>query len=213
MKSLNISEIFYSLQGETTFAGLPCIFVRLAGCNLRCSYCDTKYAYKTEYTKTILELIKEIEKYLPAKLVTITGGEPLIQSNVYELIDKLLEKNYKILLETNGSLPLDDIPEQVYKIMDIKTPGSGMSNEMLWDNLSLLDSKDEIKFVIKDKKDFNWSVKKIEKFKLEKMKVLFSPAYKYLDIKELASWILEAHKNLRLQVQLQKYIWGDRKGV
>lgn len=213
MKSLNISEIFYSLQGESTFSGLPSAFVRLAECNLRCSYCDTKYAYKINFTKTIPELINEIEKYLPVKLVTITGGEPLLQNNVYALMNKLLQKNYTILLETNGTLPLDKVPEKVYKIMDIKTPESGMSQKMLWDNLSLLDSKDEIKFVVKDKKDFAWSLRKIAEFKLEKMKILFSPAYKQLEAQELASWILKTRKVLRLQIQLQKYIWGDKKGV
>lgn len=213
MKSLNISEIFYSLQGESTFSGLPCVFVRLAECNLRCSFCDTKYAYEINYTKTIPELINEIKKYLPVKLVTITGGEPLLQDNVHELMDMLLEKQYTILLETNGSLPLDHLPKQVYKIMDIKTPGSGMSDKMLWDNIALLDSKDEIKFVVKDKKDFTWSIKKIEEFNLEKMNVLFSPAYKQLDVKELASWMLETKKDIRLQIQLQKHIWGEVKGV
>lgn len=213
MKSLNISEIFYSLQGETSFAGLPCIFIRLAECNLRCSYCDTKFAYETNYTSTIEEIILKIQEFLPVKLVMITGGEPLLQENAYNLLDLLLENNYKILLETNGSILLDRVPAKVIKIVDFKTPSSQMSERMNWENINHILSEDEIKFVIKDKDDFRWSLEKIRKFNLENRNILFSPVHDKLEAKELAQWILNSKKNFKLQIQLQKYLWGNKRGV
>lgn len=213
MKSLNISEIFYSLQGETSFAGLPCIFIRLAECNLRCSYCDTKFAYETNYTSTIEEIILKIQEFLPVKLVMITGGEPLLQENAYNLLDVLLENNYKILLETNGSILLDRVPAKVIKIVDFKTPSSQMSERMNWENINHILSEDEIKFVIKDKDDFRWSLEKIGKFNLENRNIFFSPVHDKLEAKELAQWILNSKGNFKLQIQLQKYLWGNKRGV
>lgn len=213
MKSLNISEIFYSLQGETSFAGLPCIFIRLAECNLRCSYCDTKFAYETNYTSTIEEIILKIQEFLPVKLVMITGGEPLLQENAYNLLDVLLENNYKILLETNGSILLDKVPAKVIKIVDFKTPSSQMAEKMNWENINHILSEDEIKFVIKDKDDFRWSLEKIRKFNLENRNILFSPVHDKLEAKELAQWILNSKGNFKLQIQLQKYLWGNKRGV
>ena len=213
MYLLNISEIFYSIQGETSFTGLPCIFIRFTGCNLRCSYCDTQYAYEKGEELDLDIILKIIKNYSPVKLVTITGGEPLLQDNVYKLFDKLLQKKYTVLLETNGSVALHKVPKRVIKILDIKTPGSGMTERMIWNNLSLLNEQDEIKFVIKDRDDFAWALEIIEKFDLEKHKILFSPVYRKLEVKKLAEWIKVSKKPIRLQIQLQKYIWGKKKGV
>lgn len=210
--SLNLSEIFYSIQGESTYAGLPCIFIRLAGCNLRCSYCDTRYAYTTRFTLTIKQILARIKRYSPVQLVEVTGGEPLIQEGSYTLLQALIsQKNlqtasHTILLETNGSILLDRVPAEVIKIVDIKTPGSRMADKMVWQNISLLNRNDEIKFVITDKTDFDWALEKIDKYKLLRFHVLFSPSYENLSLATLAAWILKAKIPVRLQPQLHKII-------
>jgi len=208
---MELSEIFYSLQGESSYAGLPCVFVRLAGCNLRCTYCDTKYAYESEFTLSVKEIIKEIEKYHPVKLVEITGGEPLLQGEAIKLMQLLIKKKYKVLLETNNSISLENVPKQVIKIVDFKTPSSGMSDKMLWENIQYFNEKDELKFVIADKQDFNWALKIIKKYELSKFRILFSPVFGILDQAELAEWILKMKLPIKLNVQLHKLLWGNKR--
>lgn len=209
---MELSEIFYSLQGESSCTGLPCVFVRLAGCNLRCTYCDTKYAYESEFTLSVKEIIKEIEKYFPVKLVEITGGEPLLQSEAIELMQLLIKKKYKVLLETNNSISLMNVPDQVIKIVDFKTPSSGMSEKMLWDNIAFFNDKDELKFVIADKQDFDWAIRAIKKNNLLKFQILFSPVFGKLDQTILAEWMLKTKLSIRLNVQMHKLLWSDRRG-
>ncbi|MDA3812645.1 MAG: radical SAM protein, partial [Candidatus Cloacimonetes bacterium] len=164
---LNISEIFYSIQGESTYAGLPCIFIRLAGCNLRCEYCDTTYSYESEINLSIEDILTKVKEYDPLKLIEITGGEPLLQPDVYQLFDLLHENEYKILLETNGSISMENVPDHVIKIVDVKCPGSGEENSFLLENLEFIDQeKNEIKFVLSDNFDYNWAKDFVLKYKL-----------------------------------------------
>ena len=210
---MELSEIFYSLQGESSYAGFPCIFVRLAGCNLRCTYCDTKYAYEPEFTLSVEGIIKEVEKYHSVKLVEITGGEPLLQKESVELMKLLLQKKYEVLLETNNSISLKDVPDQVIKIVDFKTPSSGVCNSILWDNIKYFNDRDELKFVIANRQDFDWALGIIQKYDLLKYQILFSPVHEKLDKRILAEWILETGLPIRLNIQLHKVIWGDIRGA
>lgn len=212
---MKISEIFFSIQGESTHAGLPCIFIRLAGCNLRCAYCDTAYAQDIEegYELSIDEILHEIKKF-KCSMVEITGGEPLIQDETIPLIKKILAKGCKVLLETNGTISLKDIDKRVVKIMDIKTPGSFPSQAFNENNLKYLKKDDEIKFVLVDRNDYDWAKALIKKYSLEKKsKILFSAAHKRLSLDELSRWMLEDGLNVRLQPQLHKIIWGEKRGV
>ena len=208
---INLSEIFFSIQGESSFAGFPCIFIRFAGCNLRCNYCDTKFAYETEFSMEISEIMKTIDKYSPVKLVEITGGEPLLQPQIYDLISALLKKKYRILLETNGSVNLQKVPAEVIKIVDVKCPGSGEGNSFLMENLKFLNPSDEIKFVLSDRKDYDWAKNFVERYKLNGRKILFSPVFGKVNPAELAKWILQDKLPVRMQLQLQKYIWNPKK--
>ncbi len=210
---MELSEIFYSLQGESSYTGLPCVFVRLAGCNLRCTYCDTQYAYDLEFTLSVEGIIKEVEKYHPVKLVEITGGEPLLQNDSIALMNKLIKKGYTVLLETNNSISLKEVPKEIIKIVDFKTPSSGMSDKMLWDNIQYIQEKDELKFVIADRKDFDWGLAIIKRYDLLKFSILFSPVFKKLESAELAKWIFETKMPIRLNVQLHKLLWGDKRGA
>ena len=212
---LNLSEIFFSIQGESTSAGLPCIFIRFAGCNLRCKYCDTKFSYETKFSLETQEILQKIKKYYPVKLMEITGGEPLLQNEVYDLIESFHKENFKILLETNGSISMKLVPQYVIKIVDVKCPGSGYEDSFLKENLKYIDSKkDEIKFVLSDRNDFDWAKDFIRKFNLENYKIIFSAVFEKLDSKTLAQWILADKLKVRMQLQMQKYIWGkDRRGV
>ncbi len=204
---LNISEIFYSIQGETSFAGLPTIFIRLAGCNLRCNYCDTKYSYQSDIYKSINEILNEIKIHKPIKLVTVTGGEPLLQKGVYTLFNCLLEQDYQVLLETNGSILTDKVPKQVIKVVDFKTPASKMSDKNCWENINYLNPDDEVKFVLQNRQDFLWAVNQVKYYDLtSKCKVLFSTVHNKLSYNELANWILESKMLIRLQPQLHKLI-------
>ena len=207
---MELSEIFYSIQGESTFAGLPCIFIRLAGCNLRCIYCDTKYAYIKEFELSVDEILEEIKKYSPISLVEVTGGEPLLQDDTYLLLDKLIKEKYQVLLETNGSILLNRVPKKIIKIVDIKTPGSKMSDKMNWENINYLNLKDEIKFVITDKKDFDWAIEKVKNYNLLQYNVLFSPAHNMIEPGILAQWIKEGKIPVRMQLQLHKIIYNDK---
>jgi 7-carboxy-7-deazaguanine synthase len=207
---LRVSEIFYSIQGEGPLSGRPAIFVRLYGCNLNCSWCDTRYAREGGVFKIweIEELITFLkEKFKNIREVTITGGEPLLQKGTFALIERLFSMGFTVCLETNGSLSLKGLPQEVIKVMDFKTPSSGMEKFNLYENLEFLDRKDAVKFVIADKKDFAWSIQKCKEFAIfEKTEVFFSPVWGRLSGKRLAGWILEEKLPVRLQLQLHKIL-------
>ncbi len=211
---LKINEIYKSLQGESSFTGLPCVFVRLTGCNLRCGYCDTEYAFYEGKELEVEEVIDTVEAFgIP--LVEITGGEPLMQKEVYPLMQALLDKGYRVMLETGGSLSIKEVPSEVVKIVDLKCPGSGEETKNNFENLDYLNPQDEVKCVILDRNDYEWSRKIVSDYSLhKKAKVLFSPVYDKLDLKDLAQWILEDNLPVRLQTQLHKVIWSkDAIGV
>lgn len=211
---LKINEIFYSIQGESSLTGVPCVFVRLTYCNLRCTYCDTEYAFYEGKDMLIDDIILEVEKY-NCKLVEITGGEPLVQENVHFLLKKLCAKGYEVMLETGGSLLIKDVDNRVKIIMDLKTPSSGMMEKNLYDNINFLKPSDEIKFVIGNREDYEWSKEMIDKYKLnKKVTVLMSPVFDKVQNIDLANWILNDRLNVRFQVQLHKYIWSpEMRGV
>lgn len=211
---LKINEIFYSIQGESSYTGLPCIFIRLTYCNLRCSYCDTEYAFYDGKDISIDDILSEIKKY-PTDLVMITGGEPLIQDYCINLMQKLITENYSVMLETSGSMKLNKVPKKVIKIVDFKCPSSNMMEKNDWQILSDIQKQDEIKFVIGNKKDYDWSKKMITKYKLNELcPILFSPVYNVMSIQDLSEWILKDGIKVRLQSQLHKHIWGPEiKGV
>ena len=211
---LKINEIFKSIQGESSFSGLPCIFIRLTGCNLRCGYCDTEYAFYDGKSMSIDEVLDTIIPY-KIKLIEITGGEPLLQEEVYPLMDRLLVKGYQVLVETGGSLSIAKVPDAVVKIMDIKCPGSGEDSKNNLDNLNHLESKDEIKFVIVNRNDYEWSRDFLRQYSsILKAKAILSPVYEKIELKELAEWVLEDNLPVRIQTQLHKVIWGkDAIGV
>ncbi len=204
---LKITEIFKSIQGESSFAGYACTFIRLAGCNLDCTWCDTKYFQdKGENWKAgdILNAIQE----MGCPLVEFTGGEPLLQQEVYPLITRVLDTGYQVLVETNGSIHLGQLDPRAVKVMDVKCPGSGMSHKMNWSNVDLLKERDEVKFVISNRADYDWAVGILKKFNLpQKALVVFSPVFGTLESRHLAEWILADHLPVRLQLQLHKYIW------
>lgn len=204
---IKINEIYLSVQGESTHTGLPCIFIRLTGCNLRCSWCDTAYAFHEGKNMSIDEILQKVENF-GIHLVEITGGEPLMQDNVYTLMRRLIEKGYKVMLETGGSISLERVPKDVIKIMDLKCPGSGEQEKNNLDNLKLLTPHDEVKFVILDKKDYEWSRDIIKRYKInETAHILLSPVFDKLELKEMVKWILEDRLPVRLQTQLHKIIW------
>lgn len=211
---LNICEIFHSLQGESTFAGLPCIFIRLTECNLRCTYCDTTYSYAKGKDYSIERVLAEIA-LINCRLVEITGGEPLLQSDVIPLMKSLNQAGYQVLLETNGSISIQPVPAFVHVIMDVKLPGSGQFDSFLMDNLQHLTlGHDELKFVIKDLLDFDTAINFVKKNKLFNHILLFSPVMPNLPLSTLADWIKASGLPLRLNVQLHKIIWGaDASGV
>jgi 7-carboxy-7-deazaguanine synthase len=211
---IKINEIYLSIQGESSHIGLPCVFVRLTGCNLRCVWCDTAYAFHEGKTQSIDQTLKDI-RIFGINLVEITGGEPLMQEDVYPLMEALLENGYKVMLETGGSLSLGKVPRDVIKILDLKCPGSGEHKKNNLDNLKLLAPHDEVKFVILDRRDYEWSRDLIKKQKIhETVPILFSPVYEKLELKELVKWILEDRLPVRLQTQLHKIIWSkETQGV
>tara|TARA_B100000029_G_C17430417_1_gene907671 strand:- start:469 stop:1104 length:636 start_codon:yes stop_codon:yes gene_type:complete len=210
---LKINEIFYSIQGESSYSGMPCVFIRLTYCNLRCSYCDTEDSFYEGQDMSIDQIIKEIEKY-NCKLIEVTGGEPLLQKGSIELMNILLNNNYKVMLETGGSLPVNKVPLEVIKIVDFKCPSSNMEEKNDWRIIKDLQKHDEIKFVIGNKQDYEWAKDKIEQFNLHNKNLLFSPVHDVLNPKELSEWILNDGLKVRAQLQLHKYIWGSNtKGV
>jgi 7-carboxy-7-deazaguanine synthase len=208
---MKISEIFTSIQGETSFVGLPFTFVRLTGCNLRCSYCDTQYAYEegTEYSLDMV--VAEVNKRAVSRVV-ITGGEPLLQDETCILCSRLLDAGVTVLLETNGSILIKDVDQRVHRILDLKCPGSGMDKYMNLQNVDYLTVRDEIKFVISDRKDFEWALEILSQHEMQgRAHVLFSPVSGRLHPHELAEWILQEKLNVRLQLQIHRYIWPDRR--
>ena len=211
---LRINEIFVSIQGESSYAGIPCIFVRLTGCNLRCSYCDTVYAYNEGSLMSLGEILKRVKGYESGN-ICITGGEPLLQENISKLINLLKKNHYNVYIETNGSMNIDVLPKGIVRIVDIKCPGSAMEQEMDWHNIKRLKSKDEVKFIISSKRDYEWAKRVTKKYKIiDKATVLFGIAHDKLKPKTLAGWILKDGLDVRLQLQLHKIIWQDRaRGV
>ena len=211
---LRVNEIFKSIQGESSYAGIPCVFVRLTGCNLRCSYCDTTYAYDEGTEISVSEILNTIKGY-GCNNVCITGGEPLLQNSVTKLINLLKKNRYKIFVETGGSINIDKLPKTVTRIMDIKCPDSGMDKEMDWENIERLKHKDEVKFIISSKKDYEWAKRITRKYKLiDRAQILFGVAHGRMKPKTLAGWILKDNLDVRFQLQLQKYIWPDKtKGI
>jgi len=209
---LLLSEIFYSIQGESSYAGYPCLFFRLAGCNLRCSYCDARYTYEEEATSMpVAALLAEAEKY-PQAIVEITGGEPLLQEGVYSLMEALLSAGRTVLLETNGSIGIDRVPKEVVKIVDLKCPDSGMAEHMEPANLALLAPHDEIKFVVSSRRDYDWACGMLAEHGLaRKAKVIFSPVTSRLKPADLAGWLLADGLPARLQLQLHTLLWPQEK--
>ncbi|HIC40443.1 MAG TPA: 7-carboxy-7-deazaguanine synthase QueE [Piscirickettsiaceae bacterium] len=210
MVNLNINEIFYSLQGEAREVGLPTVFVRLTGCPLRCTYCDTEYAFKGNNPLTIDEILTEVKKY-NTRYVCVTGGEPLAQINCHVLLDALIKDDYKVSLETSGSIDITDVNPSVSIVMDVKTPSSGESKQNKYDNIDKLETKDQLKFVIGSKEDFDWSVDILNKYPTL-AGVLFSPVFDEITPTQLADWILDKQLNVRMQVQMHKLLWGDEPG-
>ena len=212
-QTLKINEIFYSLQGESSRIGLPTTFVRLTGCPMRCTYCDTAYAFHEGKNLSFDEIIDEI-KHFDTNFITVTGGEPLAQRSCYAFLDQLCDIGYDVSLETGGALSIKDVHEKVKIILDIKTPGSGESENNHWDNLLLIKPTDEIKIVITDQNDYKWAKKVIqEKGLYLNNDILFSPSFGDLEPSELAGWILKDNLKVRMQLQLHKIIWGEKKGV
>lgn len=211
---MKVCEIFTSIQGESSYAGLPCTFIRLTGCNLRCSYCDTVYAYEEGTELTEDEIINKV-KAAGTNTVEITGGEPLLQGDVFNLIKRLLDEGYTVLVETNGSQDIKGIDKRAVIILDIKTPGSKMSEKMRLSNLTYLKPADELKFVITDRRDYDWSKNFIIEHGLSgKCKILFSPVFGNADPADLSTWIISDRLDVRLNLQLHKYIYHpDTRGV
>jgi len=208
--TLIINEIFHSIQGESTFTGRACVFVRLTGCNLRCTYCDTRYAYAEGRPLAIDQVVEKVAAF-GCNLVEITGGEPLLQPNTGQLVKTLLAQGYQVLMETNGSLDISVIDPGCIKIMDIKCPDSGEADQCDFANLQRMSSSDQIKFVISSRQDYLYAKKTLPRLpdKLESGNVLFSPAWDSLSGKKLAQWILEDGLNVRLQMQMHKILWPD----
>jgi 7-carboxy-7-deazaguanine synthase len=208
---LKINEIYHSIQGESSFTGLPCIFIRLTYCNLRCSYCDSEYTFYEGADMSIDEILNKIKNY-SCKLVEVTGGEPLVQKGCIDLLQKLVDLDYKVLLETSGSLTIKDVPKEVINIIDFKCPSSNMKKKNLWENINYLKLDDEVKFVIGNREDYDWAKNKIKKYNLTNTcKVLMSPTYKEIESKMITEWILKDNLNIRFQVQLHKEIWPEEE--
>ncbi len=212
---LTVYEIYASIQGESTHVGRPCVFVRLAACDLRCRWCDTPYAFTGGQKRPVGDVVAEVERF-DCKVVEITGGEPLLQRDVYPLIDQLLERGHEVLVETGGHIPIDDLPDPVVAIVDVKCPGSGEAAKMHWPNLEGLSAHDEVKFVIADRADYDYAKDVVSRYQLidRARAVLFSPVFGELAPAELAAWIIEDRLAVRLQLQAHKYIWSpDARGV
>lgn len=213
-EQLRITEIFHSLQGEARTVGIPTVFIRLTGCPLRCQYCDTAYAFTGGHLQTISEIVNEVKRYDP-RYVTVTGGEPLAQQNCKVLLATLCDLDFNVSLETSGAVDISIVDSRVSVVLDIKTPGSGEVSRNLYANIDLLKPSDQVKFVICNRDDYEWSRFKVNEHNLVQRveDVLFSPSYQELAARELADWILEDRLPVRLQIQLHKLLWGDKPGV
>jgi 7-carboxy-7-deazaguanine synthase len=210
---MRVTEIFHSIQGESSHAGRPCVFVRLTGCNLRCRWCDSEYTFTGGEKLSLDDVVARVQSY-GCKLVEITGGEPLAQSESFDLITRLLDDGFEVLIETSGSIDVTPADPRAKLILDIKCPGSGEVSKNRWANLDILRPHDEIKFVIADRADYDWAKDVIRERGLERFTILFSPVWGELELKPLAEWMLADRLPARLQTQLHKHIWGpDVKGV
>lgn len=211
---MRLTEIFYSIQGESSFIGQPCVFIRTTACNLRCVWCDTVYSFYGGEEKSLDDIMQRVADY-GCKLVEITGGEPMLQKEIYELCDRLLAAEYTVLLETGGSLDLSKLDPRVIKIVDLKCPGSGEVGKNYWPNLDILQPHDQIKFVIKDRADYDWTLQIVRQHRLDtRFHLLFSPVFNEMLLRPLAEWMLADHVKAQLQVQLHKFIWPpEMRGV
>jgi len=214
-KTITVNEIYHSIQGESTWAGWPCIFVRLTFCDLRCNYCDTAYAFYEGTKMTLKEIVDRVSS-LGCKLVEITGGEPLLQKNVLPLMSTLCDVGYTVLLETSGAHDISHIDARVHRIMDLKTPGSSEVERNLWSNIDNLTRRDEVKFVMGSREDYEWAREKLQRFDLSVRchAVLFSPIWGRIDPRQIVEWILADKLNVRFQLQMHKFIWSPtQRGV
>lgn len=209
---LRITEIFYSLQGETRTVGIPTVFIRLTGCPLRCQYCDTSYAFKGGQTMSFSEIFQKVESY-SCKVITVTGGEPLAQKACFSLLSTLCDLDYQVSLETGGAIDVSQVDSRVVKVLDLKTPESGEKDKNLLSNIKHLNKEDQVKFVICNEQDYEWSKSMLHEYQLnKKCEVLFSPSYHQLAGHQLADWILRDKLPVRFQIQLHKHLWGDMPG-
>lgn len=211
---MRLTEIFHSIQGESSYAGLPCVFIRLTGCPLRCTWCDTDYAFYGGRDCSIDDILAKVQTY-GCPLVEVTGGEPLAQPESLPLMARLCDAGYTVLLETSGSIDMTPVDPRVHVILDVKCPGSGMTDRMHWPNLAALTAKDEAKFVLTSRADYDWAREILAQHDLaNRCPVLFSPVFGSLDLRQLAEWILADRLPVRFQLQVHKYIWApDRRGV
>jgi 7-carboxy-7-deazaguanine synthase len=211
---MRVTEIFHSIQGESSYAGQPCVFVRLTGCPLRCTWCDTTYAFHGGQDGSIDDVLAKVHSY-GCRLVEVTGGEPLAQPESLPLMARLCDAGYTVLLETSGAIDIAPVDPRVHVILDVKCPGSDMTDRMHWPNLSRLAAKDEAKFVLADRADYDWARATLARYDLaNRCTVLFSPVFGSLDMRELAEWILADRLPVRFQLQMHKYIWAsDMRGV
>lgn len=212
MAQCRITEIFYSLQGETRTVGLPTVFVRLTGCPLRCGYCDTEYAFYGGEKMDIEDIVAQVASYKP-RYVCVTGGEPLAQPNCIPLLTALCDLGVEVSIETSGAMDISKVDPRVVRVMDLKTPGSGEVSKNRYDNVELLQAKDQLKFVICSRDDYDWARNKLDEYQLaERCEVLFSPIHGELEPAQLADWIVEDNLPVRMQLQLHKYLWGEEQG-
>jgi len=211
---MRVTEIFHSIQGESTFAGQPCVFVRLTGCPLRCTWCDTEYAFYGGSEQPIDAIVDTVRAY-DCPLVEVTGGEPLVQPECTALLSRLGDEGFTVLLETSGAVDTASVDSRVRVILDVKCPGSGMTDRMHWPNVERLRTQDEAKFVIKDHIDYEWAKETVARFRIDRRcTVLFSPVFGTLDLRQLAEWVLADRLPVRYQLQLHKLIWSpDMRGV
>lgn len=212
-QTLRITEIFYSLQGETRTAGLPTVFVRLTGCPLRCQYCDTAYAFNGGQLQSLDDILEQVAAYRP-RHVCVTGGEPLAQPNCIPLLARLCDAGYEVSLETSGALDIAAVDTRVSRVLDLKTPGSAEVARNRYENIAQLTPNDQVKFVICSRKDYDWAVSKLIEYRLEQRagEVLFSPSHHQVDARQLADWIVADNLPVRLQLQLHKILWNDEPG-
>lgn len=212
MAECRITEIFYSLQGETRTVGLPTVFVRLTGCPLRCGYCDTAYAFQGGSKMQIADIVEQVQAYNP-RYVTVTGGEPLAQQSCYELLSRLCDLGVEVSLETSGAIDISEVDPRVVIVMDLKTPASGEESKNKYDNIEKLKPQDQLKFVICNRKDYDWACLKMSEYQLkDKCEILFSPIHGELKPADLADWIISDNLPVRMQIQMHKYLWGDEQG-